>query len=338
MKLPHAQLPKHLANTPLAPVYLVSGDELLLVEETLDTIRAAARKVGFSERIRVAADSNSDWAEAIYSHSHHLSLFSTKRIVELNLAHIKFNAAIGKLIEEYAAKPPKDTILLIQSNKLDSKTEKTKWYQALDKAAVIIPIWPITLDVLPQWIMQRASKANFTLTPQAANWLAVQLEGNLLAAAQEIEKLSLLQPGGTLDQETIEEAVTDHARFDIFNFVDTALSGNTPRSLRILDNLKAEDTEPVLILWALARELRTLSDIAKQIASGVSLSNLFSKYRIWEKRQPAVRAFFQRHKQKTCWAMLTEAAAIDRVIKGAEKGNVWDKLQDLTVKIAATAV
>ena len=332
MKLPYQQITKHLTNQ-LAPLYLVSSDELLLAQETVDTIRDAARKAGFTERMRVTADSNADWAESIYSHSHHLSLFSTKRIIELNLTHTKFNSAIGKLLEEYALKPPIDTLLIAQTSKLDSKMEKSSWYQSIDKKGIVIQIWPIAVEQLPQWIIQRANKANFSLTTQAANWLATLVEGNLLAAAQEIEKLALLQPGGTLDQQTIEDAVTDHARFDIFTLVDCVLSGNCKRSLRILDNLRAEDTEPVLILWALTREIRTLADMAKQVKTGTPLSSLFGKFRIWEKRQPAVRAFLQRHQQSACWALLLDAASIDSIIKGADAGNVWDKLQNLVVKI-----
>lgn len=332
MKLPYQQIKQHLANK-LSSLYLISSDELLLAQETIDAIRKAARETGFTERTLIHADSNSDWPASIYSQTHHLSLFSTKRIVELNLTQTKLNNASGKIIEEFALNPPADTLLIVQTNKLDSKIEKTSWFQAIDKSGVIIQIWPIASDQLPQWIMQRATQANFTMTKEAASWLAAQVEGNMFAAAQEIEKLSLLQAGGTLDHLTIENAVTDHARFDIFTLVDSALSANKKRCLRILQNLAAEDTEPVLVLWALTRELRTMADLSRQKQQGIALSNIFSKYRIWEKRQPAVRAFLQRHSEKDCWKMLEKAAEIDRIIKGVEPGNVWNQLQNFVIQI-----
>ena len=330
MKLPYQQVKQHLTNK-LFPLYLVCGDELLLVQETVDAIRKAARNAGFTERVLIQADSNTDWPAAIYSQTHHLSLFSTKRIVELNLTQAKLTLASTKILEEYALNPLLDTLLIIQTNKLDNKIEKSPWFQAIDKIGVVIQIWPITLEQLPQWIMQRANQANFTLTKEAAGWLAVLVEGNLFAAACEIEKLSLLQPGGTVDHEIIENAVTDHARFDIFTLVDSMLSGNSKRCLRILENLAAEGTEPTLVLWALTREIRLLADIARQKSQGAALSNLFSKFHIWEKRQGFVRAFLQRHTEQHCWAMLIKAAEIDRIIKGAAIGNVWNRLQDFVV-------
>jgi DNA polymerase-3 subunit delta len=330
MKLPYQQIKQHLTNK-LLPLYLVSSDELLLSQETVDMIRKAARNAGFTERVLIQPDSNPDWPAEIYSETHHLSLFSTKRIVELNLTQTKLNQTSAKIVEEYALNPPADTLLIIQTNKLDSKIEKSTWFQAINKIGIIIQIWPITLEQLPQWIMQRAEQAHFTLTKEAANWLAILVEGNLLAAACEIEKLSLLKPGETLDHETIENAVTDHARFDIFTLVDSMLSGNSKRCLRILENLAAEGTEPALILWALTREVRLLAEIAKQKSRGESLSSLFSKFRIWEKRQGPVRAFLQRHTEQDCWMMLKKTAEIDRVIKGAEIGNVWNMLQDFLI-------
>ena len=337
MKLAYQQVTQHLQHS-LAPFYLVSSDELLLVQETVDAIRAAARHAGFAERTLITPETGSDFEKFIYSNAHTISLFSTKRIIELNLTHAKLNNTNSKILEEYATKPPADTLLIVYTNKLDSKVEKSKWYQTLEKNGVVITIWPIPADQLPQWIIQRAKKRDLTLTKSAAELLAARVEGNLLAAAQELEKLALLQIGNTLDHHAIEDAVTDNARFDIFNLVDSALMGNSKRCLRILQNLSEEDIEPTIILWALTRELRTLSEIIKQVAQKNSLSNLFNQFRIWEKRQPLVRAFLQRHTQQTCWALLLQAATIDRIIKGAETGNIWDKFDDLALTIAGNGI
>jgi DNA polymerase-3 subunit delta len=333
MKLNAQQLSSHLAKT-LAPIYVVSGDETLLTQEAVDMIRTAAIHAGFTERTRIQVD-GSDWGKIFFADAQSFSLFATKRLLELDLSSVKQNAANSKLLHEYAEKPAPDTILIIRTNKLDSKTEQTQWFKALDKAGVTLTIWPITLDQLPAWILQRAKKLALNMTKEAAEFLAAQVEGNLLAAAQELEKLRLLNPEGVIDKNVIETAVSDLAHFDIFNLVDSLLAGNAKRSIRILQNLAAEDTEPTLILWAITRELRTLSEIAKQVQQKVSLSSLFPKFRIWEKRQPAVRAFLQRHSIQQCWNLMVEAAQIDLLIKGAEKGNVWMGLEQLALKIAS---
>ncbi|MHB1949223.1 MAG: DNA polymerase III subunit delta [Gammaproteobacteria bacterium] len=317
----------------LSPIYVVSGDEPLLTQEACDLIREAAIAAGFTERVRINVEPGADWGKAFYAYSQSFSLFATKRLLDLDLTTAKLNAASSKILQEYTQQPPSDTILLIRTNKLDSKTEQTSWYKALDKVSVIIPIWPITIEQLPAWILQRAKKLDLNITKSAAELLATLVEGNLLAAAQELEKLRLLQLTEVIDHQTIENAISDHAHFDIFTLVDSALSGNTKRSLRILENLAAEDTEPTLILWAIARELRTLADMAKQIQQGIALGTLFPKFRIWEKRQPSVRAFLQRNKLENCWELLTNAAQIDRIIKGAETGNVWDALGQLVLKM-----
>ncbi len=177
-----------------------------------------------------------------------------------------------------------------------------------------------------------------SLTLDAAKLLAELVEGNLLAAAQEVEKLSLLQMSGTIDHTVVEKAVSDNARFDIFGLVECALSGNSNRVLRMLSTLREDETEPLLILWALTREIRTLAAISKQQKQGVALGALFSKYRIWEKRQPSARRFLQHHTEKSCWELLTLAALIDRQIKGASQGSVWDSLQQLALKMAGDVI
>lgn len=327
MKLALHQLNQHLEQQ-LAPVYVVSGDEPLLVQETLDLIRNVAKKNGFSERERVQMDS--DWGKLFYSNTRSLSLFAAKRLLELDLTHTKLSSATSKVLQDYAQEPASDTLLLIRTQKLDSKSEQSSWYKALNKIGIMIPIWPIGIENLPTWIFQRASKLNLNITKKAAELLAMLVEGNLLAAAQELEKLRLLQ-NNHIDIDTIEKSVSDNAHFDIFALVDSALAGNRKRSLRILHNLKEEATEPTLILWALTRELRTLLEIFSELSKN-NLGALFSKYRIFEKRQTSVRAFLQRHKTESCYTLLANAATIDRLIKGAETGNVWDELEGLIIR------
>ncbi len=326
MKITHLQLNQHLMKN-LAPIYLISSDEPLLLQEAVDTIRAAGHKAGFSERVSTTPDAKSDLAKILYTDTHSRSLFASKKIIELNLSHFKLNSTNGKVFEEYANQPLADTLLIISTAKLDARLEKAAWYKAIEKNGILLPIWPITAQQLPQWILLRAKKINLQLTAQAAERLAALVEGNLLAAATEIEKLSLLYPDKTVDPQAIENAVMDNARFDIFNLADSTLQGDLTRSVRILKNLADEGIEPTLILWSLTREIRIIADIKHQLQQGASLSSLFAKARIWEKRQAGFRAFLQRHSMEHCWDLLIHAAKIDRMIKGVETGNVWDELE-----------
>lgn len=321
MKLAVQQLEQHLAKT-IAPIYIVSSDELLLVEETVASIKQAAQKNGYTERTLITADSGSEWHKTLHSSTHSLSLFATKQLVELNMHHTKFGANTTKSLQEYAEKPAEDTVLIIRTNKVDGKTEKSVWFKTLEKNSVFIPIWPVSSQQLPQWILQRAAKRNVKLSRDFAELIATQVEGNLLAASQEIEKLSL-------SNTTNPAELTDNARFDVFNLVDSVLSGNRVRSLRILKSLAEEDIEPTLILWALTREFRTMAEIMHQTKQGTAFSSLCTKFNIFEKRQPAVRAFLQKNSIDTCWDLLIKSAAIDRMIKGVEAGNVWNQLESL---------
>lgn len=337
MKLSLQKLKSHL-NQALAPLYFISGDEILLIQDALTEIKEAAFTAGFSERIVITAEAGMDWEKKLYEETHGFSLFSNKKMVELNLMHIKLNANHGKILENYAQNLPSHSILIIATLKTDAKIEKSAWYQHIEQKGVVLPIWPISAEQLPQWLIQRAKKINLTLSKRFAEELALLVEGNLLAAVQEIEKLSLLQINGSFDFQTIDTLVTDNTRFDIFNLVDSALAGMSEKCLRILKNLCATQTEPTLILWALTRELRQQAAIKNQLKSGVSLNQLFTQFRIWEKRQPMVRAFLQRHDVQMIWACLVKAAKIDRMIKGADIGNVWDELQMLTLIISGKMI
>ncbi len=329
MKIAHQQLEQQLTKN-LASIYLLSSDELLLVEEARDAICKVAREHDYTEKISITADSSADWSNALYTEAQSISLFASKKIIELNMHHIKFTANNTKPLQEYVKAPTQDTLLIIRTNKVDGKTEKSAWFQALEKNSVYLPIWPIASNQLPQWILQRAKKTGLNLTKNTVDFIAEQAEGNLLAAAQEIEKMYLLYGFEQQKQQnTSNEFVSNNTRFDVFDLVESTLSGNKSRSLRILQSLAEEDTEPTLILWALTREFRTMADIMLQLNQGAQLSALFNKYNIFEKRQASVKHFLKQQNQQSCWGLLTQAAAIDRVIKGAEIGNVWDEFEKL---------
>ncbi|TFF39032.1 DNA polymerase III subunit delta [Pseudomonas sp. RIT623] len=336
MKLAPAQLNKHLQGT-LAPVYIVSGDDPLLCQEAADAIRAAARQQGYDERQVFSADANFDWGNLLLAGAS-LSLFAQRRLLELRLPSGKPGDKGAAALIEYCAKPAEDTLLLISLPKLDGSAQKTKWGKALIEGGQcqFIQIWPVDAQQLPQWINQRLSQAGLSAQRDAVDLIAARVEGNLLAAAQEIEKLKLLAEGNQITVETVQAAVADSARFDVFGLVDAILNGEAAHALRMLEGLRGEGVEPPVILWALARELRLLAGLAQQFSQGVPLDKAFSQARppVWDKRRPLVSKALQRLSAQR-WAMLLQdAQRIDAQIKGQAEGSPWTSLARLSLLMA----
>ncbi|WP_040261593.1 DNA polymerase III subunit delta [Pseudomonas massiliensis] len=336
MKLPPAQLGKHLQG-PLAPIYLVSGDEPLLCQEAADAIRAAARRQGFDERQVFNADNNFDWGTLLQAGAS-LSLFAEKRLLELRLPGGKPGDKGAAALLEYCNRPAEDTLLLVSLPKLDGSTQKSKWASALINAphAQFIQVWPVDPAQLPQWIAQRLAQAGLNAQPDAVEFIAARVEGNLLAAAQEVEKLKLLAEGGQVTLETVQGAVADSARFDVFGLVDAILLGEASHGLRILEGLRGEGVEPPVILWALARELRTLASAAQAFSQGMPLDRVFSQMKppVWDKRRPLVSKAMQRCSAARWNQLLQDAQHLDAQIKGQAPGSVWAGLSRLVLLMA----
>jgi DNA polymerase-3 subunit delta len=335
MKLNPAQLSKHLQGN-LASVYAISGDEPLLCQEACDTIRAATRQLGFSERQVFNVESNFDWGNLLQA-SASLSLFADKRLLELRLPSGKPGDKGSAALLEYLARPPEDTVLLISLPKLDGSTQKTKWAKALidGQQTQFMQIWPVDAHQLPQWIRQRMAQAGLSASQEAVEMIAVRVEGNLLAAAQEIEKLKLLAIDGQVDASTVHAAVADSARFDVFGLIDATLNGEAAHALRMLEGLRGEGVEPPVVLWALARELRLLANIAQQYSQGMPLEKAFSSARppVWDKRRPLVSKALQRHSAARWALLLLDAQRIDAQIKGQAPGSPWSGLSLLTLNM-----
>ncbi|MBV4505427.1 DNA polymerase III subunit delta [Pseudomonas sp. BW13M1] len=336
MKLAPAQLNKHLQGK-LAPVYIVSGDDPLLCQEAADAIRGAARQQGYDERQVFSADANFDWGNLLLAGAS-LSLFAQRRLLELRLPSGKPGDKGAAALMEYCANPAEDTLLLISLPKLDGSAQKTKWGKALIEGThcQFIQIWPVDAQQLPQWINQRLSQAGLSAQRDAVDLIAARVEGNLLAAAQEIEKLKLLAEGNQITVETVQAAVADSARFDVFGLVDAILNGEAAHALRMLEGLRGEGVEPPVILWALARELRLLAGLAQQFSQGVPLDKAFSQARppVWDKRRPLVSKALQRLSAQR-WAMLLQdAQRIDAQIKGQAEGSPWTSLARLSLLMA----
>ncbi|MEX6503408.1 DNA polymerase III subunit delta [Pseudomonas zhanjiangensis] len=335
MKLNPAQLGKHLQGN-LAPVYVVSGDEPLLCQEACDAIRAASRQQNFSERQVFNAEANFDWGNLLQAGAS-LSLFADKRLLELRLPSGKPGDKGAQALLQYLSRPPEDTVLLISLPKLDGSAQKTKWAKALIDGphSQFLQVWPVDAHQLPQWIRQRLAQAGLSASQEAVEMIAVRVEGNLLAAAQEIEKLKLLAEGGQIDAGTVHAAVADSARFDVFGLIDAALGGESAHALRMLEGLRGEGVEPPVILWALARELRLLANIAQQHGQGVPLDKAFSSARppVWDKRRPLLSKALQRHSAARWAQLLLDAQRIDAQIKGQAAGDPWSGLSLLTLAI-----
>ncbi|PZP77958.1 MAG: DNA polymerase III subunit delta [Ectopseudomonas oleovorans] len=318
MKLAPAQLGKHLQGA-LAPVYAISGDEPLLCQETADAIRNACRQQGFGERQVFNAETNFDWGNLLQAGAS-LSLFAEKRLLELRLPSGKPGDKGTAALLEYLARPPEDTVLLLSLPKLDGSTQKSKWAKALIDGQVsqFIQIWPIDANQLPQWIRQRLAQAGLSASADAVDMIAARVEGNLLAAAQEVEKLKLLAEGNQVDAETVQAAVADSARFDVFGLIDCALGGDAAHALRMLEGLRGEGV------------------IAHQQSQGIPLDKAFSSARppVWDKRRPLVSKALQRHSSKRWGQLLQQAQLIDAQIKGQAAGDPWSELAMLTLQLS----
>jgi len=326
------QLARQLAGG-LSPVYFIHGDEPLLVGECADAVRSAARQQGFSDRQVFSADSGFDW-NRLAAASDSLSLFSERRILELRLPTGKPGRDGARALCAYAGRLPDDTVLLVISAKLEAAARRSKWVQALDRAGVSVPVWPVETADLPAWIDRRMRGHKMLASRDVLQLIADRVEGNLLAAAQEIEKLYLLQGPGPLDLDGVAELVADSARFDIFTLVDAALAGDAVYAQRVLTGLRAEGVEPVLVLWALSREIRALASMARAVKGGMPLGRVLAERRVWEKRKPLIGAVLQRIRGRQWWLLLQRCAVLDRVIKGRAPGSAWDELLQLTLRIA----
>lgn len=331
MKLRADQLAGHLERS-LAPIYLVSGDDPLLVQESCDAIRSVARAQGYSERTVFEVDGSFDWNQ-LHQVAGNLSLFAVRRLIELRFAAPRIGDG-SEALQEFAAQPPGDTLLLIIFPRLDSQLQKSKWYSAVEGAGAVLHLWPPDQAQLPGWVAQRMKMRGLKPGRGAAELLAERSEGNLLACVQEIEKILLLRGPGPIEAEEVLQAVVDSARYDIFDLSDAALAGDVPRCLRVMRGLREEGVEPPLVLWALTRTIRDHAGFAARRAAGENLEQALRFDRVWSRRQGLIDRALRRHGRREWWSMLQRAAHLDRVVKGQAPGNAWDELLQLTLIIA----
>jgi DNA polymerase-3 subunit delta len=332
VRLRPEQLAGHLEQA-LLPVYLVSGDEALLVQESCDLIRRHCREQGCSEREILEVDKQFDWQQLIASAAS-LSLFADRKLVELRLPDGKPGAEGSKALCEYLAQGS-DDILLVVAGRIDKQSTNSKWFKALDRAGAVIQVWPVDRRQLPRWLEQRLRAHGLRIEREALDLLCERVEGNLLAAMQEVEKLRLLATGDNIDTACVTDAVLDNARFNLYGMVDSALGGESRSCLRMLRGLRGEGTEPAVICWALSRELHMLRRLRDAHTRGQDLRSLFRQWRIWDSKAALYQAALARHDDGSLATLLELAVAADGSIKGYAGGNPWDNLAALLLALAS---
>jgi DNA polymerase-3 subunit delta len=321
------QLEAHLRRE-LASIYVVHGDEPLIALEAADAVRAAARKQGFGDREVFEPGRSFDWSEFEHSTAS-LSLFGGKKIVELRLATGKPGAQGGEAIARYCERPSREILLLVTLPRLDRMSQSTAWFGALSRAGLVVDVWPIERLRLPAWISERLARQRQRAPREALEYLADRVEGNLLAAHQEVQKLGLLAPEGELSLDVIREVVANVARYDAYTASEAMLAGDFARYVRIIDGLKSEGEAPTLVLWALSEELYALARVQTGAAAGRSVEELMRENRVWGPRQRPMKAAATRVAPASVQRALAHAAGIDRAIKGVGPGEPWDEFLKL---------
>lgn len=320
----------------LLPIYLVFGDEQMLVEEASDLIRQQVRQFGADERQTWHVEGRFDWSEVQWQEQT-MSLFSSQRLLEIRLPSGSPGKEGGEALRRYIDNPPVDTTLLIISGKIDTRSQKSKWFTALDSLGITIPIWPIDLANLPRWISQRMQQKGLRADQQIATLIAERVEGNLFAAAQEIDKLQLLCPTGEVDEQTVLASVADNARFEAFGLIDTAFSGQLAKIPRIIARLRGEGLDILSIFSAISWSLHRMVNMAIQLDQGMRLEQVFSAQKppIWEKNKPMMGQALKRHHRSQWQDFLQQMSQIDQAAKGSLKVCPWSLLEKLCMQVAA---
>jgi DNA polymerase-3 subunit delta len=332
MTITSEDLPLHLASG-LKPLYVVFGDAMLLAIEAADNIRAAARTAGYTERETFIAEQHFKWSE-LHNSARSLSLFASRKVVDLRIPSGKPGVEGGQALQDYCANLSEDVLTLISLPKLDRTAQKSQWFSTLEKHGVMISTDDIPRIALPRWIAGRLKQQEQTADNATLEFLADRCEGNLLAAFQEIQKLALLFPTGTLSFDQVKDSVMDVARYDIFKLSEAMLNGNAARYARILDGLRAEGTATVLVLWAISEEIRTVGKVLQATQRGSNISNAMRDARIWGPRQGLIESAARRLKFSHIERAIQQAARLDKTIKGLRQGDVWDELLQLGLRCA----
>ena len=317
----------------LHPIYIVSGDEPLLVQEASDLITLNLRKNGFSERELFHVESGFDWNSVLYS-VNSLSLFAEQKIIEVRMSTTKPGDKGSETLIELVRHLGGDTALLLVLPKLEAATQRAKWFKSIEAAGVFVQIWPIDTPELPAWLDSRFKKAGLKASRESIRIMAGRIEGNLLAAVQEIERLKLISTNGQVEISDIATGVADSARFDVFKLIDAALIGDAKRIVRMLNGLRAEGVEVLFVVSMLSRELRSLEEMSVALANGHHMRDVLKKGRVWDKRVAGVSRCLERHSSCTLTGLQLSLGTVDRMVKGIVVGDPWRELITIFLGVA----
>ncbi len=343
MQIAASQLPSHLQRA-LGSLYTLHGDEPLLVQEAADTIRSTARAAGYTERsVHSVAGAHFDWSEVLAAGGS-LSLFSDKQIVEIRIPSGKpgkdGSVALQQLAQQ--AKGSDDTLTVVMLPRLDKATRTGAWFAALESFGVTIALEPVERGALPQWLAQRLALQNQRVQPgmvgqQTLQFFADRVEGNLLAAHQEIQKLALLHPAGELSFEQVESAVLNVARYDVFKLSEAVLGGHTARVQRMLDGLRAEGEAEVLVHYTLSEDIRALKRVKDAMAQGRPLPMALREQRVWGNKERLFERVLPRLSSAVLAELLQSAHQVDGIVKGLKlpdwPANGWQALHRLAMRL-----
>lgn len=312
------------------------------MQEAADSIRQHFRKLGFDEREVFNIDKSFDW-NSFHHATNNLSLFAEKKILELRFATAKLDDTAKKALHQYFEDPKSDFILLVSSPRLEAATLNTKWFKAIESHSALVQIWPVNREGLAAWLEQRLLQENIRADAAALQLLMDKVEGNLLAAMQEIEKLKLLAGNETdelinLDANTVMQVVADSSRYSVYNLVDSTLSGELGRSQKILAGLRSEGLFPLVILNAFTREIRSLQPMVEKRQQGQGVNAIMQASRVWYNRKQPVGSALQRLTSDNIWQMLNHSKLIDQSIKGLSTLNPWDEISRLMVTLSGKSI
>ena len=331
-RLEQNQLKQQLSQK-LSPLYVLVGDEPLAQSECLDAIRQAARKAGADERSSFMVERNFNWQQ-IQQFGQALSLFSTLRILEIHIPNGKPGVDGGKALTELAANAIPDTTTIIVLPALEREAKNSAWFNALQSASTLIELKEIAPTQLPNWLAARLAAQNQSTDTASLTFIANQVEGNLLAAHQEIQKLALLYPAGEISDSAVREAVLNVSRFDAFQLGEAVLAGDAARTSRILQGLQDEGENAVAVMNPLMWALRPLVRIKQAEARGENIVNAMTNARIYGDRQSLVKRALARLSLRQLEAALQKLCDIDRTAKGVMQGDAWLELSRLCFGLA----
>ncbi len=317
----------------LAPVYLIGGDEPLLLLECCDQIREAARAAGFVERELLHVDANFDWSELNQAATP--SLFASRKIIDLRLRTGKPGQEGARILGEWAASPDPDMLLMVSCEHWDKSSRSSKWAASLTKAGLRIDIWPVSAYELPRWLEQRMRQHGMQPDPEVLRILADRLEGNLLAARQEIDRLALIKGAGRVTVDDVMKVVADSSRFDAFALAEHMLTGNLREGLRVAAGLKRMDTPLPMLLGALVKELKVVEAYGLAVRKGEEESMVFRRLNVWQNRQNTVRVVSRRLGTDQIGAAFKMLSLVDRQSKGQSTGDPWQSIDTLLLQLAA---